>query len=41
MQLGRLIQYRLRYPAMITCGGGEGDVKPDHPSGPGTYGHAV
>ncbi len=24
-----------------TCGDGNGDVKPDHPSGPGTYGHMV
>lgn len=29
-----------RYP-FITCGNGNGDVKPDHPSGPGTYGHVV
>ena len=29
-----------RHPR-ITCGNGNGDVKPDHPSGPGTYGHAV
>lgn len=32
--------YTPQYPA-ITCGDGNGDVKPDHPSGPGTYGHAV
>lgn len=25
----------------VTCGNGNGDVKPDHPSGPGTYGHVV
>lgn len=25
----------------ITCVNGNGDVKPDHPSGPGTYGHVV
>ena len=30
----------LQYPG-ITCGDGNGDVKPDHPSGPGTYGHAL
>lgn len=29
-----------RHPR-ITCGNGNGDVKPDHPSGPGTYGHVV
>ncbi len=27
--------------ACITCGDGNGDVKPDNPSGPGTYGHVV
>ena len=25
----------------ITCDDGDGDVKPAHPSGPGTYGHAM
>jgi hypothetical protein len=32
--------FTTQYPG-ITCGDGNGDVKPDHPSGPGTYGHAV
>jgi hypothetical protein len=25
----------------ITCDDGDGDIKPAHPSGPGTYGHAM
>ena len=29
-----------RHPR-VTCHNGNGDVKPDHPSGPGTYGHVV
>jgi hypothetical protein len=32
--------FTLQYPA-IPCGDGNVDVKPDHPSGPGRYGHAA